>query len=322
MKILKAAAVALVLVLAGCTATPKVSAGTGSATAPQPQGVRDPAVIPSAATGSTSCSNPTQSYSPLSPMPAPGQMPAGSTMAAIQAQGVLRIGVDQDTYLFGYRDPSSGDIVGFDIDILHAIAKAIFGDPDKLQYVVVTTADRIPDLKAKTVDIVADTMTINCSRWQDVAFSTDYYNAGQTVLVPSTSKVNSIDALGGQKVCAADGSTSIANIAARSSHPIPVSVVDWTDCLVMLQQNQVAAISTDDTILRGLEAQDPDTRLVTAAPFTSEPYGLAMNRDQTGLVRFVNGVLDQMRQDGQWAAIYTKWLGGTATPPAPVYGRE
>ena len=311
------AAAALAALLAGCSDdTPKVPAQAAAA-APIPQGVQDPAVIPSAA-ADAGCANPTSSYAPLSPMPAPGKMPAGSTMAKIQARGRLIVGVDQNTYLFGYLDPNSGVIQGFDIDMAHAMAKAIFGDPSKIQFVAITSAERIPYVQKGTVDMVADTMTINCDRWRQVAFSDVYYQAGQSVLVAKTSTARSIADLGGQKVCAAAGSTSITNIAQAKSKPIPVSVNDWTDCLVMLQQGQVAAISTDDTILRGLAAQDPNTKLV-GGDFTDEPYGLAFAQGNVDLVKFANGVLAQMRGDGAWASIYDKWLGGPApAPPSPA----
>jgi polar amino acid transport system substrate-binding protein len=241
-------------------------------------------------------------------------------MARIQAHGTLRVGVDQNTYKFGYRDPASGQIVGFDIDIAHAIAKAIFGDPNKIQFVSITAAQRIPDVVNHTVDLVADTMTVTCDRLRQVAFSTIYYDAGQNVLVRKNSGLTGLADLGGRKVCAAAGSTSIANIAAIASRPVPVAVNDWTDCLVMLQQGQVSAISTDDTILRGLAAQDPSTKLLLTTNFTKEPYGLAMDLHAADLVEFVNGVLAQLRSDGGWAAIYTRWLNSPApAPPIAQY---
>jgi polar amino acid transport system substrate-binding protein len=312
-------ATAALALLAACSSTPVTTTQAGAVKPALPQGVQDPATIPKGDDGGgNSCGNPVASYRPQGSLPSPGDMPSGSTMAEIQKNGQLRVGVDQNTYLFGYRDPSSGQIVGFDVDMAHAVAKAIFGDPNKIQFVAITSAERTTYLQQKKVDLVADTMTINCDRWQDVAFSTVYYNAGQSVLVPKNSSAKGIGDLGGKKVCAATGSTSIAAIAAASSHPIPVSVNDWTDCLVMLQQNQVAAISTDDTILRGLAAQDPDTKLV-GGTFTQEPYGLAVQHDATDFVRFVNGVLEQMRQNGQWAAIYKKWLGPAPAAPTPTY---
>jgi polar amino acid transport system substrate-binding protein len=314
---MKRAFLLITLLLAGCATTAAPSPATGTIAAPIPHGVQDPAVIPTAAAAAT-CGNPVASFRPTGPLPAPGAMPSGSTMAAIAARGYLIAGVDQNTYLFGYLNPTTGTTEGFDIDMARAVATAIFGSV-KIKYVAITSAERIPYLQNHTVDIVADTMTINCARWAQVDFSSVYYNAGQSLLVEKTSKVTSLDQLGGKKVCAAAGSTSIATIAAYASHPIPVSVANWTDCLVMLQQNQVAAISTDDTILRGLAAQDPHTTLV-GKDFTAEPYGLAMSPDAPDFVRFVNGVLERMRTDGQWAAIYDRWLTGPApTPPAPVY---
>jgi polar amino acid transport system substrate-binding protein len=142
-----------------------------------------------------------------------------------------------------------------------------------------------------------------------------YYDAGQRVLVSRSSPVKSMDDLAGMRVCAAAGSTSIRNIANYKSKPIPVSVQDWTDCVVLLQQGQVDAISTDDTILAGMAQQDPNLQLVGPA-FTKEPYGLAISKDAPDLVRFVNGVLDRMRRDGTLSRINATWLKGNA-PPVP-----
>jgi polar amino acid transport system substrate-binding protein len=246
-------------------------------------------------------------------------MPAGTFMQQIQARGRLIVGVDQNTYLFGSRNPFTNQIEGFDIDMLHQVANAIFGDPNRIEYRAITSAERIPAVRDGTVDIVAETMTINCPRWQQVDFTTDYYDAGQRVLVRADSTAQSIDDLGGKKVCAAAGSTSINNFASRPTHPVPFIVSDWTDCLVALQEGTVDAISTDDTILYGLAAQDPNTKVI-GPKFSAEPYGMAIHQGHPDFVRFVNGVLDRVRADGTWAAIWTHWLGPvlkTAPPPPP-----
>jgi polar amino acid transport system substrate-binding protein len=143
------------------------------------------------------------------------------------------------------------------------------------------------------VDIVADSMTITCARWKYVDFSADYFDTGQRVLVPIDSAARGIGDLGGQKVCAAAGTTSIQEIAAQPSHPVPVTALNWTDCLVMLQQGQVAAISTDSSLLAGLAAQDPLTKQI-GPPFTVEAHGLAMSKNSPDFVRFVNAVLEKM----------------------------
>ena len=150
-------------------------------------------------------------------LPSPDELPAGSTMAAIRDRGKLIVGVSGDTLLFGARNTLTNQIEGFDIDMLKEVAKAIFG-PDgesNITYKVITYADRLPNLEAGPdnggVDIVAHTMTINCDRWLRIAFSSEYFDAGQRVLVKLGSGFKSIDDLNAAKatVCAPEGSTNI-----------------------------------------------------------------------------------------------------------------
>lgn len=316
---LTAVLVGALLLVTGCGAGEAVPPTEVTAKVPLPAGateLTEPPEEPPAA----DCGDPTASLRPGA-LPAPNALPAGSTMARIRAEGKLVVGVDQNTYQFGFRNPRTGNIEGFDIDMAKAITRAIFGTDRALQLRVLTSAQRIPALQAGDVDIVIRTMSINCARLQDVDFSSVYYQAGQRVLVKKASGYTGIDSLGGKRVCATDGSTSLHNIAAAASEPVPVQVSDWTDCLVMLQQNQVDAVSTDDTILAGLAAQDPFTQMV-GEPFYNEPYGMAMPKGQPDFVRFVNAVIERMRTDGSWQAAYDHWLQallGPASPPAAKY---
>jgi polar amino acid transport system substrate-binding protein len=256
----------------------------------------------------------------LRPPPGPPTVTPGSFMARIRARGYLIAGVDQSTYHFGYLNPFDGQIEGFDIDMLHAVAAAIFGNPDKIKFVAVSDAQRIPALQSGAVDIVAHTMTITCARLLDVGFSTVYFDAAQRVLVPANSPAQSLADLARQKVCATAGSTSLAYLRQPSWQRIltAVAVPYWTDCLVLLQQGDVAAISTDDSILAGLQAQDPYTKII-GSRLSNEPYGLAISKQHSDFVRFVNAVLARMRADGQWAASYRHWIGSTVPAPPPAH---
>jgi polar amino acid transport system substrate-binding protein len=299
------------LLLAAAAVTAWAVPGSAAVTARPAQ--RPAAAASAEVAGTTSC-DPTASLRPAGPP----QVTPGSFMAKIRARGYLIAGVDQSTYHFGYLNPLDGKIEGFDIDMVHAVAAAIFGNPNKVQFKAISDAQRIPAIQSGAVDIVAHTMTINCQRLQDVDFSTVYYDAGQRVLVQTNSPAKSLADLGGKRVCATVGSTSIANIKAAPSHPIPVAVPFWTDCLVLLQQGDVAAISTDDSILAGLAAQDPWTKIV-GPRFTSEPYGLAISKQHADFVRFVNAVLQQLRTNGQWAASYARWVGTPVPAPPPAH---
>jgi polar amino acid transport system substrate-binding protein len=286
------------------------------------------AKAPAASTSSTNlsptarCSNPTASLRPRGAPPAPGRMPVGSFMGAIHHRGRLIVGVDQNTLLLGYLNPFDGRIEGFEIDVARQVARAIFGDANRIEFKAVSSAERIPALQDRSVDLVADALTINCERLTDVSFSTVYFNAGQRVLVPANSSVRGLRDLARKKVCATVGSTSIENIQRLAPRAIPYPVPLRTDCMVALQQGKVDAVSTDDAILFGFQAQDPNSEVV-GAQFSREPYGLGINKHHPEFVRFVNGVLARMRADGTWSAIYRRWLGrfGAPKPPVARYSR-
>ena len=283
------------------------------------------------------CGNPLASYQPAGPLPAPGRMPAGSTMAKIQQYGRLVAGVSADSLNLGSRNPLTGKIEGLDIDMIQAVAEAIFPDaktnPKRVELRVISSPQRIPVLQAPrtpgAVDIVARNMTINCSRWKDIAFSAEYYHSGQKLLVRTDLKtatgapVQSLSELSGQTVCTQARSTSLDNLRTNFPSVKPITADTATGCLVLFQQGKAVGITGDDTVLAGQVAQDPYARVTTAPAFSDEPYGLGMNKDQVDLVRFVNGVLQQMKTDGRWQESYRKWLGdlGKATPPVAVYGR-
>lgn len=276
----------------------------------------------STSSGPTRCGDVTASLSPPATLPSPGQMPAGSYMQRILRRGKLVAGVDQNTLLFAYLNPRTAQIEGFEIDLLHQLANAIFGNPNAIEFKAITTAQRIPLVRNGSVDIVADAFTITCQRRTQVDFSTVYYDAFQRVLVPVNSPARSIAELAHKRVCATSGSTSLARIEQLPYHIVSDPVPQRTDCLVDLEQGTADAITSDDSILLGFKMQDPYTRILGGPPIEAEPYGMAIAKSHPDFVRFVNGVLAEMRANGQWAAIYKRWLGGlraTPAPPTPHY---
>jgi len=310
------AVVALLAASCGSPGKPVDPAPVGNAAWPQPAHVAGPDAT--AGGGSDTSCNPLASLAPDRGT----SMPDGSTMAKIKQRGKLVAGVDQTTYLFGFRNPTSGNLEGFDIDLVNEIARAIFGTPEgHVQFRAITSGQRADVLKEHQVDIVVRTYSITCARKKDVQFSSVYYVAGQRLLVTKESKAGKLADLSGKKVCAAKKSTSAAKIATDPAKLVAVSVDNWSDCLVMLQQGQVEAVSTDDTILAGMAAQDP-TLQVVGDQFTQENYGVGVPMDNTDMVKFVNAVLENIRGNGVWQNSYRRWVQpslGPASPPQPQY---
>jgi polar amino acid transport system substrate-binding protein len=253
--------------------------------------------------------------------PFPTKAAADAAVASIRQRGRLLVGLDIGSNLFSFRDPITGEITGFDVDIAGEVARDIFGTPSAVEYRILSSADRITALQKNTVDIVVKTMTITCQRRKQVNFSTVYFTAFQRILAARDSKITTPADLSGKRVCVARGTTSLRRVQEISPPPVVITVVSWADCLVALQQGEADAISTDDSILAGLMAQDPYLHIV-GPTMAEQPYGIGINLTNTALVRFVNGTLERIRNDGTWDTLYRKWLtvlGPAPTPPVPRY---
>jgi polar amino acid transport system substrate-binding protein len=194
--------------------------------------------------------------------PFPDKAQATNAVANIRNRGRLIVGLDIGSNLFSFRDPITGEITGFDVDIAGEVARDIFGSPSQVEYRILSSADRITALQNNQVDIVVKTMSITCDRKKLVNFSTVYLVANQRILAARDSAISQASDLSGKRVCAVKGTTSLQRIQEISPPPIIVEVVTWADCLVALQQRQVDAVSTDDSILAGLVAQDPYLHIV------------------------------------------------------------
>lgn len=266
------------------------------------------------------CGNPAASLRPTGP--AGTDVPADSYMAEVRDRGRLRVGVDVATFAMSAFNPATGVIEGFDVDIARQVAAALLGDPDAVELVGVPSGGRIDLLVDGRVDMVASTFSPTCERREQVAFSAEYISSAQRVLVHRDDPAQSIDDLSGRRVCATSGSTAMDNILAQPDPgPVPVAVRERADCLVLLQQGEVDAAVTNDTILIGLAEQDPNLHIV-GPPISVEPTALGLPPDQDDWVRYVNAVLEDVRSSGTWDAIYEDWLLellGPASAPVPAY---
>ena len=252
----------------------------------------------------------------------PATAPPGSVLARIAARGRLIVGADQNTNLLSFRDPATATLEGFDVDLAREVARDFFGDPSKVEFRLLTSTGRFEALEDDDVDLVVHATTITCERADRVAFSTVYFVGHQRLLVPKGSGISNPADLADKRVCSFLDTTSLPTMQ-RVAPPTTtiIAVEDWDDCLVTLQQGLADAASTDDSLLAGLQVQDPNLEIV-GPNLSTEPYGIGVNKDSDDLVRFVNGTLERIRADGTWMNMYNRWfqtLGPVTGPPAPTY---
>jgi polar amino acid transport system substrate-binding protein len=248
-------------------------------------------------------------------LPRSGAMRPQTHMARIYERGYLRVGVDQNSLGLGWFDPSAGEMRGLDPALAWEIVKAIFPNPDperNIRHIAISTGQRASVIENEDVDLVASAYSITCERQKTMHFSSVYYRAQQKLLVLDGADVDDLADLAGEKVCATRGSTSLTRLRQAPS-VTPYEVALRTDCLVALQEGQVAAVTSDDAILYGFQQQDPQTQIVGEC-LAVERYGLAMSKEHPEFVGFVNGVLARLERDEQLEHIRRRWLKGLEQP--------
>jgi polar amino acid transport system substrate-binding protein len=282
-----------------------------------------------APTGPVQCSAPSSSYAPLSPLPrANDAIAADAVMKKIFDRGHLVVAVDENTKYLAARNTTTGHLEGAEIEIAKSIARHIFGsaDDDTIQFKTVTTKEKLAFPEHDDVDISISAISITCERWERVAFSTVYLTAVPRFLVRKQSRIENRDELAGKRVCVTQGSTSIDLMASinedfedRGKQPaVVVAVPMRTDCLLELQEGMVDAYLGHDTFMTGMLEQNPGLIGFETGSPEQQDYGIAINQDHTYFVQFVNGVLQEMRDDGSLQALMQHYVKKSIPPVPPT----
>ena len=251
---------------------------------------------------------------------------AGTTMARLADAGTIKIGTKFDQPGLGSRSLESDEPVGFDVEIGKLIAAKLGIAADDIEFVETVSANRESFIENGTVDIVVATYTINDDRKERVDFAGPYYVAGQDLLVRADDdSINGPDDLAGKRVCAATGSTPIERIRTGYPDAIPVEFDTYTECVDQLEADQIDAVSTDDIILAGY-ASDPQYEgmfRVVGETFSEEPYGIGLKKGDTEFRNFINDVLEEAYENGDWERAFDATLGasGVEAPEPPKVDR-
>jgi glutamate transport system substrate-binding protein len=233
------------------------------------------------------------------------KFPANSTLGKIQAKGEITIGVKFDVPPFGVKNPQSGEVEGFDVEMGKAVAAKLGVKP---KFIEAISDNRIPFLQDGTADLILSTMTINEERVQEIDFSDPYFIARGRILVPGDSDIAGIDDLAGKNVCTALGSTYEATLKEQAPEAKLKLVDSYSECLELIQNGAVDAVSTDDVILTGMIIQD-DTLKLVGEPLTQEPYGAGIKKGESEMVSFVNDVFQEIKDNGTWDKLHQEWIG-------------
>ncbi|WP_432087228.1 glutamate ABC transporter substrate-binding protein [Streptomyces sp. bgisy095] len=267
--------------------------------------------------------------------PKPGQLPVyqvrsdftlpdSPTWERAKKRGRLVVGVKEDQPYMGEKDPATGRYSGFDIEIAKMMAASLGFDPARVEFRTIASANRETALQNGQIDYYVGTYTINDNRKKLVGFAGPYYLAGQSLLVRADEKdIRGPQDLAGKRVCSAAGSTPYQRIEKDHPEAELVAYDTYSVCVDNLLTYQVDAVTTDDTILLGYAAKVPDELKVVGKPFSEEPYGIGVPRDDNALRFALDDALAAHEKNGDWKKAYDATLGlsGVPAPPPPAIDR-
>lgn len=231
-----------------------------------------------------------------------------SVLDNVKQSNTITWGVKGDVRLFGLIDVRDGQQKGFDVDMAKAITKHILGPKGRAEFVTTTSQSRVPLLKNGNIDAVIATMSITPERKKVISFSKSYFDAGQSLLVPKSSKIRSTKDLNGKTVIGVVGSNSVDNIKKAAPKAKVIELQDYAQAMNALKSGQGDALTTDNGILFGLAVQNPGYE-VRGGTFTIEPYGVAVDKGQTGFTKAVDKAVLEMQHSGEYNRLIKKWFG-------------
>jgi glutamate transport system substrate-binding protein len=258
---------------------------------------------------------------------APASLVNRNTWAAkIKKQGFLRVGGTDAGPLFSIKNPGTGELTGFDAGLSQLLSRYITGRSDvkKLTTLTITTVDtRETLLQNGTVDAVFATYTITPPRANKIDFAGPYYESGDAIMVKKdNTSIKSVEDLNGRTVVTETNSTASLEIKKFAPRAKVLLFQQDAECVAAVQQGRADAYVLDQGILIS-DASGNRAVKVVGQPFTKEPYGIGLSKQDPAAKEFVNAWLKTIFADGEWAKLWKATIGTVVSgsaPPVPTIG--
>ena len=226
-----------------------------------------------------------------------------TSLEAIKEKGYITVGTKFETKPFGYIE--NGELKGFDIDIARKVAKEIFDDETKVEFIEVTSENRISKLMNEEIDIIIATMSDTPDRREIVDFSRPYYISGQAVLCKKDSEVNSVADLSNHNAVVVIGTTAektLRNLYQRSNI---IRALTYNEAFNNINKN--TCMIADEAILQGFVI-DNNNYKIYSKKLSKEPYAVAVRKGEDDLKNIINTTINELESSGDLDLIQDKWI--------------
>ena len=249
---------------------------------------------------------------------------AADRLETIKARGKILVGTGSTNPPWHFKD-DQGNLVGYDVDMGHILAKGIFDDPAKVEYVVQSSDSRIPNVLTDKVDITCQFMTVTAGRAQQVDFTIPYYREGVGLLLIKNGKYKNFEEL---KAAGSSATVSVLqNVYAEEMvhQALPQAKVDQYDSVDLMYQalnsNRADAAATDMSSAKWFVLQNPDQYVEGGYGWNPQTYSCAVKKGDLEFLHFVDIAFREAMTGVDfpaYAASFKKWFG--EEPPAPKVG--
>lgn len=242
----------------------------------------------------------------LAAMVAAPNIASADALADVMKAGVLKVAVPQDFPPFG---SVGADMTpkGYDVDMANLIAKQM---GVKVELVPVTSANRIPYLQTKKVDLVISSLGKNPDREKVIDFSAAYAPFFNGVFGPKEMPVAKADDLAGKTIGVTRG--SVEDLKLTEIAPKDATIKRYEDnngTISAFLSGQVQLVATGNVVAAAILARNPPKKPEIKFLIANSPCYVGMNKEEPKLMEKVNAIIAAARKDGSLNTIAQKWLG-------------
>lgn len=299
------AAILILSILTGCGASSAEDTSAGEEESTTTAQTTDPSTD-GEATSDTDAS--TGDSAPASDLPA---LPEN-----IKEAGKIVIGVKADFAPFGYVD-EKGNNVGYDLEIGKKLAEYAFGDPNAVEFKIVTSSNRIPYLTSGKVDLLLASMAITDERLEEINFTDVYMSTGHLILTNADNNdITSLDDLNSKDktILLIDGTTGAAAAEKYCPDANFLYYETWSEALSALKAGRGDAIIHDESVLYETAAADPSVKIIGSA-FENTWVAGGVRKEDTEWLAWLNAALEKMQQEDFFYTEFKEWFSDWSNIP-------
>ncbi len=245
------------------------------------------------------------------------------TLKKVADSGKLTLAYRDSSVPFSYVE-GPGKPLGFSMDIANAVVQEVKKRTGKavleIEYIPVTSQNRIPLLVNGTVDLECGSTTNNSTRGKDVSFAINHFYTGTRLLAKKTSRIKNYADLENKTVASTSGTTNSQVMRKyNADKKLNMQIIlgkDHADSLLLVEADRAVAFAMDDILLFGLmaNAKNPAEWEVVGDSLQVEPYACMLRKDDPKFKTLVDGVITGLMKSGEFDRLYKKWFMSPIPP--------